>query len=163
MVSHDREVLQRMERIVELSSTGIRCYGGNWEAYAEIRAAEREAAEREVAVAEREYKSIRRKIQADRERKARRDSAGKRAGRAGGDSKLAIERRANNAQNTLGRVSRLAEREQFAAIETLAAAKQKVERKDPLSAGLPSTGLPAGRTVLSLDRVSAGYDRCGNR
>lgn len=158
VVSHDREVLRRMERIAELSSTGIRSYGGNWDAYAEIRAAEREAAERGVAVAEREFKSVRRKIQADRERKARRDSAGKRAGRAGGDSKLAIGKRANNAQNTLGRVSRLAEREQSAAIETLTAAKQKVERTEPLSAGLPSTGLPAGRTVLSIDRATAGYD-----
>lgn len=158
VVSHDRDLLRRMDRILELSSTGIRSYGGNWDAYREIREAEREAAERGVAVAEREFRATGRKIQADRERKARRDSAGRKAGKAGGDSKMAIGKRVNNAQNSLGRMSRLAEREQTAAIETLTAARQKIERKDPLSAGLPSTGLPAGRTVLSVDRAAAGFD-----
>ncbi len=158
VVSHDRDLLRRMDRIVELSSTGIRIYGGNWDAYAEIRAAEREAAERGVAVAERELKSVRRRIQADRERKARRDAAGRKAGKSGGDSKLVIGKRANNAENTLGRANRLAETEQSRASDRLTVARKKIERDKSLAAALPSTGLPAGRTVLSCERVSAGYD-----
>jgi ATPase subunit of ABC transporter with duplicated ATPase domains len=32
-VSHDRALLRRMDRIVELSSLGVRVYGGDWDAY----------------------------------------------------------------------------------------------------------------------------------
>ncbi len=158
VVSHDRELLRRMDRIVELSSTGVRIYGGDWNAYAEIRAVEHEAEQRVLAAAEQNLKTTRRKAQIERERKARRDSAGKKAGKSGGDSKLAIGKRANNAENSLGRLNRLAEREQSGAAERLAEARRKVERPDPLSAILPSTGLPPGRTVLSVDCASAGYD-----
>src|SRR5690606_22666356 len=33
IVSHDRELLARMDRIIELSSRGTRIYGGNFDAY----------------------------------------------------------------------------------------------------------------------------------
>ena len=48
VVSHDRDLLGRVDRIVELSSLGVATYGGNWDLYAERKAAEREAAGRVV-------------------------------------------------------------------------------------------------------------------
>ena len=45
LVSHDRLLLQQVERIVELSPQGLRSYGGNHAFYAQARAGERAAAE----------------------------------------------------------------------------------------------------------------------
>ncbi|MGN0903584.1 MAG: ABC-F family ATP-binding cassette domain-containing protein [Alphaproteobacteria bacterium] len=45
VVSHDRELLERMSAVIELSHSGTRRYGGNYSFYRECRAAEREAVE----------------------------------------------------------------------------------------------------------------------
>ena len=47
-VSHDRALLRRMDRIVELSGLGVRVYGGGWDEYRAIREVEDAAAEREL-------------------------------------------------------------------------------------------------------------------
>ena len=52
IVSHDRELLGMIDQIAELSSGGIRMYGGNLAAYSELLAAEQDAAERAVSAAE---------------------------------------------------------------------------------------------------------------
>ncbi|KAG1388934.1 hypothetical protein G6F58_013401 [Rhizopus delemar] len=43
-ISHDRELLEQMQQIVELDARGLHRYGGPWRHYADARAAEREAA-----------------------------------------------------------------------------------------------------------------------
>ncbi len=45
VVSHDRELLERMSAVVELTRFGTKRYGGNYSFYRECRAAEREAIE----------------------------------------------------------------------------------------------------------------------
>ena len=56
VVSHDRGLLRRMDRIVELSSLGAKVYGGGYDLYAERKAAEEaaEAAAKAAAEAERQ-------------------------------------------------------------------------------------------------------------
>src|SRR5690606_38207466 len=56
-----------------------------------------------------------------------------------------------------GAAGRLAERRQDAAAAQLAAARERIEIVDPLAVSLPSTGLPASRTVIELDHVTAGH------
>ena len=46
VVSHDRALLRRMDRIIELSPHGAKVTGGNWDAYVAQREAERAAAGR---------------------------------------------------------------------------------------------------------------------
>jgi len=46
IISHDRELLRRANRIVELSPAGIRSFGGNYDLYREVSDAERESAVR---------------------------------------------------------------------------------------------------------------------
>ncbi|MGG2002125.1 ATP-binding cassette domain-containing protein [Pseudomonas aeruginosa] len=48
LVSHDRELLEGMQRIVELSTLGLRSYGGGYSFYAQSREEAREAAERRL-------------------------------------------------------------------------------------------------------------------
>src|SRR3546814_11062847 len=61
------------------------------------------------------------------------------------------------AEESVGANRRLAERQRAEAEQARDAARSKIETVDPLAVALPSTGLPASRTVLELDRVTAGY------
>ena len=49
VVSHDRELLETMDAIVELTSLGATRYGGNWSHYRERKALELTAAQRDLA------------------------------------------------------------------------------------------------------------------
>ena len=51
IVSHDRELLGRVDQVADLSAGSVRMYGGNLAAYEELLAAEQAAAERAVTAA----------------------------------------------------------------------------------------------------------------
>src|SRR3546814_19997883 len=60
------------------------------------------------------------------------------------------------AEESVGANRRLAERQRTDAEQARDAARSKIETVDPLAVALPSTALPASRTVLELDRATAG-------
>lgn len=62
LVSHDRELLDRTDRIAELDRGGLHFHGGNFTAYEEAVRAGQEAAERTVRSAEQELKREKREL-----------------------------------------------------------------------------------------------------
>jgi ATPase subunit of ABC transporter with duplicated ATPase domains len=156
VVSHDRALLREMDAIVELTTLGATSYGGNWDHYAERRALELAAAQHELSTTERKVVEIDRKIQAVAEKKARKDSAGKRKAAKGDIPKILLGGMKENSENTSGEGARLASRLRGDAAEAASDARAKVEILTPLSVTLTPTGLPAGRTVLQADALCGG-------
>ncbi|RZJ00653.1 MAG: ABC-F family ATP-binding cassette domain-containing protein [Brevundimonas sp.] len=154
VVSHDRALLRRMDRIVELTSLGASVYGGDYDLYAERKAAEAAAADRALATAERDSGHVARETQQAVERKARRDKAGRAFAAKGSEPKILLGAMAERAENSGARDRLLAEKRLAAADAALAEARDRVEQVRSLTIGLPSTGLAAGRTVLWLDHAS---------
>ena len=161
VVSHDRALLRRMDRIVELSSLGAAVYGGGYDLYAERKTAERAAAERDLDAAGREAARVAREGQKAVEKKARRDRAGRAFAMKKSEPKILLGAMAERAENSGARENRLAERRTEAAEADLAAAREKVERVRALDIPMPPTGLSAGRTVLELDTIA--WDAPGGR
>ncbi|MFN3559424.1 MAG: ABC-F family ATP-binding cassette domain-containing protein [Brevundimonas sp.] len=154
VVSHDRALLRRMDRIVELSSLGAAIHGGGYDLYAARKASERAAAERDLEVAGREAGRIARESQKAVEKKARRDRAGRAFAMKKSEPAILLGAMAERAENSGARDNRLAERRAEAAEAALSAARGKVERVRALDIPVPPTGLAAGRTVLALDGVA---------
>ena len=157
VVSHDRELLETMDAIVELTSLGATRYGGNWSAYRARKALELAAAHRDLADAEKEAADIARTMQALAERKARRDSAGRRKKARGDLPRIVLGGMKERAELTGGANARLAESRQGQAAEAVASARERIEVLQPLTVTVPSTQLPASRTVLRMEGVTAGY------
>ncbi len=157
MVSHDRDLLRRMDRIVELNSLGARSYGGNYDVYVARKAAEEAAAARELADAERLQARVARETQAAAERKARRDAAGRRKGAKGGEPRLYLGGQAERAEVSGAREGRTALRLKTEAAADLAAAQAKVQRSRRLAFELPPCGLAAGKTVLAVEDAAFAY------
>lgn len=129
-------------------------YGGGYDLYVARKAAEREAAERGLAEAERDVARAGAEAQRRAETKAKRDAAGRRKATKGDMPKILLGARAERAQNSGGRDRLLATRQAEAAQCALAAAQERVERTRALAIPMPTTGLAAGRTVLTLDQAS---------
>jgi len=157
VVSHDRALLRRMDRIIELTGLGAEVYGGGYDLYAARKAEAAAAAARDLATAEHVLAKTERDIQVARERKARRDSAGKRARARGDAPKILLDARAERAEASGGRQTRLADRLRGEAERDLADAEARVERVRRLVFDLPPSGLPAGKLVLWFEDVGFAW------
>ncbi|MEJ5020536.1 ABC-F family ATP-binding cassette domain-containing protein [Ochrobactrum vermis] len=156
VVSHDRELLQSMDAIAELSADGLRAYGGNWDFYHGKKTEERETAARDLAMARREVKQVERKAQAAAERQARSDARGRKSRADAGMSKMLLDAREDRAQQSKGRGDALAERQSSEANEQLREAEAKVERVKPMHFDVAGAVPPSGRVMLDMQRVSGG-------
>jgi ATPase subunit of ABC transporter with duplicated ATPase domains len=154
VVSHDRSLLRRMDRIIELSSLGAATYGGNFDLYAERKAAERAAAERDLEVAERETGRVARESRTALEQRARRDRAGRAFAAKKSEPKILLGAMAERAENSGAREHRLALRKAADAEAALTEARERVERTRALVIPMPTTGLATGRTILVLDEAT---------
>ena len=157
VVSHDRSLLRGMDRIVELSSLGARSYGGGWDLYAERKAAEADAAQRDLDHAEKEIRRVAREAQVARERKDRRDAAGRKFAAKGSEPKILLGMMAERAENSGAREGKLADKLAAEAAQAKVSAEARVERARTLGFDLPSSGLPEGRTVLSFEDVAFAW------
>jgi ATPase subunit of ABC transporter with duplicated ATPase domains len=151
VASHDRALLEEVDRIVELRPIGVRQIGGGWSTFAAERDAERARADAALDAAARGAKAADRAAQGRHEAKARRDKAGRAFAASGSAPKILLGRQAERAENSSARDNRLAERQVEAASEKLAAARAEVEVIAPLTIDLPPTGLPANSELLAME------------
>ncbi len=151
LVSHDRALLDRMDRIAELSRGQVRFFGGAFTAYEAAKQAAREVAEKNLRGAEQELKREKRELQAARERAARRASTGARTNTdipriiQGG-----LKRRA---QESAGRANDLHSQRVEAAKARVSAADDAAREDPTLALSFPDTTVPAGRTVFHGERL----------
>ncbi|MDZ7280783.1 ATP-binding cassette domain-containing protein [Sphingomonas sanguinis] len=163
VASHDRALLEAMDRIVELSPIGTRIVGGGWSAFAAARDAERALAEAERTRTDAALRTTRLAAQSAREAKDRRDKAGRAFAAKGSEPKILLGARAERAENSGGQARRLAERQIEEAVQARDAAHARVEVLTPLTIDLPATGLPSQAELLAIEQatVMRGERRLG--
>ncbi len=160
-VSHDRALLRRMDRIVELSALGVRTYGGSWDDYRAMRDAEDAAASRELGSARAALRTAERDAREVRERQARREAQGRRGRATANMPKILLNDRRAQAQATGARVRAVTEREVAERQARVAEARKRVEERERPRFDVATSGLPAGRTVLALEGVTVRFDGVG--
>ena len=157
VVSHDRELLETMDAIVELTTLGATRYGGNWSAYRARKTLELTAAHRDLAEAEKHAADVARTMQAVAERKARKDSAGRRKRARGDIPRIMLGAMKERSELTSAANTRLAENRQAQAAGAVASARERIEVLQPLTVAVPPTHLAGTKMVLRMESVSAGY------
>ncbi|HUH83518.1 MAG TPA: ATP-binding cassette domain-containing protein, partial [Stellaceae bacterium] len=103
VASHDRSLLDRMDRIVELSPVGVVVFGGGWSAFHQAREAERERADAALDRALEAYCQTELAVQRAKEKRARRDKMGRAARTTGSQSTLILNAGRERAEHSAGR------------------------------------------------------------
>lgn len=158
VVSHDRQLLQVMERIVELSSLGLRSYGGNYPFYAEAKTLERQSALQHLAQRKLERRRGEQSMREQRERQARRQARGDRHGKGSNQAKILLDRQKERSEGSAGKL-----RQQQTAVRRLLdqqvrQAAQQVQSDAPISLhALPVPGV-APRHVVALEAVELPFE-----
>ncbi|MGC0398795.1 ATPase subunit of ABC transporter with duplicated ATPase domains [Streptomyces sp. SAI-126] len=148
LVSHDRALLDRMDRIAELGSDELRFYGGDFTAYEEAVRAEQEVAEKNVRSAEQELKREKRELQQARERAERRMSNASRNLKNAGLPKIFAGTMKRGAQEAAGRAGTMHASRVGEAKARLDEAGRALRDEQRLVLELPDTQVPAGRNLF---------------
>ncbi|MDX3235270.1 ABC-F family ATP-binding cassette domain-containing protein [Streptomyces sp. ME03-5709C] len=148
LVSHDRALLDRMERIAELGGDELRLYGGSFTAYEEAVRAEREVAEKNVRNAEQDLKREKRELQQARERAERRASNAAKNLKNAGLPKIFAGTMKRGAQEAAGRSGTMHASRVSEARARLDEAGRALREEQRLTLELPDTQVPAGRNLF---------------
>jgi len=149
VVSHDRILLDRMDRIAELHRGEIRFYGGSFTEYEIAVEAARQSAEADVRNAEQLVKRERRQMQRARERAAKRSSTAARNVKDAGLPKIVAGKLKRDAQESAAKSDDVHGKRVDEARSRLDQAERAVRDDDVIVLDLPDTDVPAGRTVLA--------------
>ncbi|MFA7763820.1 ABC-F family ATP-binding cassette domain-containing protein [Streptomyces sp. NRRL S-448] len=157
LVSHDRELLERVDQIADLRDGEVRWYGGNFTAYEEMLAAEQESAERMVRVAEADVQRQKRELADAQVKLARRKRYGQKMYDNKREPKIVMGARKRAAQESAGK-HRIMHTEKLAqAKERLDQAVEAVRDDDEIRIQLPATQVPPGRQVLTLSDLRLAH------
>jgi ATPase subunit of ABC transporter with duplicated ATPase domains len=153
VVSHDRELLARVDQIADLSAYGghsqLRMFGGNYPAYEEVLAAERDAAARAVRTAAADVRQQRRDLIDTQTKLAGRERVGRKQQLSGSQPRIVMGAKKRSAQVSAGKLRDIGEDRLAKAQDRLSEAKETARTDAEIRVALPGTVVPAGRTVLS--------------
>ncbi|KHL26520.1 ABC transporter [Croceibacterium mercuriale] len=163
IASHDRALLEGMDRIVELTPVGVHIVTGGWSAFTAQREAERMQATAELDRSAAALRATERAAQAAREAKDRRDKAGRAFAASGSEPRILSGMKAERAQNSAGHARTITARLVDEAGNRLQDARVRVEVLTPLTISLLTSGVPSTADVLTLDavEVNVGQRRLG--
>ncbi|MFI7336540.1 ABC-F family ATP-binding cassette domain-containing protein [Streptomyces sp. NPDC050085] len=157
VVSHDRELLDRVDQIADLRGGEVVWYGGNFSAYEEALAAEQDAAERMVRVAESDLKKQKRELADAQVKLARRKRYGQKMQDTKREPKIVMGERKRAAQVSAGKHRIMHEEKLAEAKDRLDEAELAVRDDDEIRVDLPYTAVPPGRSVLTLRELHLAY------
>ncbi|MFE6699100.1 ABC-F family ATP-binding cassette domain-containing protein [Streptomyces sp. NPDC057718] len=159
VVSHDRDLLERVDRIAELRSGSVSWYGGGWSAYQEALATQQEAAGRMLRAADADVRRQQRELEETRIKVARRQRHDKKLNAQRKAPRIVAGERKRSAQESGDRLRGLHEDRLDEARERREEAAEAIRRDAEIKVSLPHTAVPAGRTVLTVRDLSLPYGR----
>ena len=159
VVSHDRDLLERVDEVLELRQGTLRSFTGNYSAYRQAIDSEQDAAARHLREAKQvERQEKRERLEAETKlARAARAGATAQANRRG--SRMSMGLAASSAQRSAAKVRQTHQGRLDAATATRQARERDIREDQAIYLDLPGTRVPAGKRVLELTlRQGTGAD-----
>lgn len=157
VASHDRELLARMPRILELSPMALRSYGGSYVEYQQQRDAEQQAARaalEHVATERRRTRARQHKEHDDCQRRSAKTLRTVDALNIASFERVKYKGAARERPGTLLRQHR---EQQSALDNAVKQARERVEEDTPVMFTLPGSEVPSGKQVLVLESLQLAH------
>ena len=150
VVSHDRDLLERVDALVDLDRRGAVSFGGGFEAYLAHKEQRQETAERQLREASAQLERARRQAQAELQREAQRNRSARKERAAGNVGKGAADFFQNRAEKGSGSKAVAHQKAVQEAAEARTLADDAARTDDAIRLALPGTTVPRGKDVLRI-------------
>ncbi|MCK6906897.1 ATP-binding cassette domain-containing protein [Enterobacter roggenkampii] len=151
VASHDRELLEQVPRILELSASGLRSYGGNYADYQTQRDAEQQAARAALEHAATERKRTRVRMQKEHDDSQRRSAKTLRTVDTLNIASFERVKYKGAAKERIGFWKKQHSEQNEALNAAVNKARERVEDDNPVMFTLPGSQIPEGKQVLVLE------------
>lgn len=153
VISHDRQLLEVMERTLELSSQGLSSYGGNYSFYAQSKTQERQSARQNLERLKLERQREERAVRKQRERQERRQARGNRRGKEANQAKILLDGEKERSENSTGKLHQNQAARRAQLNQQVREAAQEVEEEVKIALHTVPVTHTAKRRVAELSRV----------
>ncbi|ALL39979.1 ABC-F family ATP-binding cassette domain-containing protein [Serratia marcescens] len=157
IASHDRQLLGRMQRIVELTPGALRSYGGNYEDYRRQRDTEQQAARADLEHAREERRRTRARQQKEHDMSQRRSAQTLRVVDTLNIASFERVAYKSAAKESLGTLRKQHQDRRDSLDAAVREAYQRVEEEPPVLLALPGSEVSANKQVLVLERLQLPF------
>ncbi|OQP62448.1 ABC transporter ATP-binding protein [Niastella vici] len=159
VVSHDRKLLNLLNTICELSSSGITVYGGNYDFYAAQKQIENNALNLDIQSKEKALRKAKEKERETMERQQKLDARGKRKQEKAGVAKIMMNTLRNSAENSTAKIKG-AHAEKISGLSgDLQALRNELPEIDKMQFGFNNMMLHKGKVLFTATGVNHKYDQ----
>lgn len=160
VISHDRELLETMTRILELSALGLASYGGGYSFYAQAKAQQQSAAEQQLAHAKLERNRQEQRLREQAEQLERRQARGSKSASNRNQAKILLGRQKERSQNSSGKWQQHQQAAREALSEHIRQAASQVERQQAVFVYAPTTSQHSAAHIAELvdARLPYGFE-----
>lgn len=162
VVSHDRELLNNMSHIIEITSIGINAYGGNYDFYKQQKETDQQAAEDLIKSRIKQLKKSKYLVQSRLERHQKNESKGnrekiKQIKAKGSYDKIEIKSKQGRSEKTNRRIRIQAEHKLGMANNSLNESKMKLEINKLLNISLDKTKVSNNKIIINIEDLNFNY------
>jgi ATPase subunit of ABC transporter with duplicated ATPase domains len=158
VVSHDRQLLELMDQIIELNVFEPKIYGGNYSYYKEQSAIEKTAQLRQLESARQLLRKTKHELQSAHEKREQRVAQGKSLRRSGSQPKMALDKMKENSEQSQKHDAIRAKHLINNATQKLNEIREKIAEEIEFDFLLPNTNVARGKQVVCLENVTFTYD-----
>ncbi|HAQ64255.1 MAG TPA: ABC transporter ATP-binding protein [Bacteroidales bacterium] len=157
VVSHDRKMLNLLDKVVELGKPGIKVYGGNYEFYVAQKQIEDNALKQDVASREKTLRKALEKEQETMERQQKLDSRGKKKQEKAGIPTIMLNTFKNNAEKSTAKIRGIHAGRVDGLTQELITLKKSLPAPDMIKFGFNDSPIHKGKILFSANSINFGY------
>lgn len=163
IVSHDRTLLNKMDKILEITSKAVTLYGGNYDFYHQEKTLQTQAAKHTLTATLERLAKAKKTVQTRLERHQQSVSKGKKAKASdikakGQHDKLSVHTETDRSEKTNRRIRLQAHRKLSDLNQQLTRAKDKLEIEETLNPKSIHTEVPNNKVILNINHLYFRYN-----
>jgi len=158
IISHDRKLLRKMNQTMELSSTGLSFYGGDFDFYMEKKSQEELAKEQSLLAAQ---NTLQKKLTAQRKKMESQDKRvhqGQKAGIKSNIGKAQINYFKNKSEGTNAKLKNRHAQEAQNSEAQISNIKERIKSNQKITIDLAASTVPKGKIILSVKGVNYAFE-----
>ena len=158
VVSHDRKLLNLLEKTCELSKRGITFYGGNYDFYAEQKQIENNALSHDIQSKDKALRKAKEKERETKERQQRQDARGKKKQEKAGVARIMMNTLRNSAENSTSKLKDIHSEKISGIAQELCDLRKNIPDVDQMKFGFNQTSLHKGKILFTASNLNYKYE-----
>jgi ATPase subunit of ABC transporter with duplicated ATPase domains len=158
IVSHDRTLLNILNKTLEMTKNEISVYGGGYDFYSEQKKVENNALEQDVQSKEKALKKAKEKERESIERQNKLDSRGKKKQEKSGVARIMMNTLRNKAENSSSKIKDVHAEKISGISEDLRQLRSSLPNIDQMKFGFNNTSFLKGKTLFKASEINYSYD-----